>query len=549
MNQFIGKGTVSLVSFLGAIVLLLWGVRMIRKGVEKFLLPHVQASSPIFNNRCYALMSGLIGSAMLQSSTALVLIVSSVASKISIPLSVGLAFVLGADVGTSIAAQLFSFNIKSIGPLLLFIGFFMQRTAKKEHSLRQIGQILMGFGFVLYGLASIGSISVVFRESEVLSGILSGVLVNDVAFALLVSIMLTWLSHSSLAVVLMTVELVAGQVVPLDLGISLVIGTNIGACLPAYTDSIGLPVETRRLTLGNVIFRITGGLLIMPFLRMITTFAQQSNIAADRFLILFHLAFNVLVMVLFIFFTEPIGKFIMKILPDPKKFSYKGTMTKFLKTQDIKHPDLAITNLKKEVSRMGDNVYVMVDQASFSLENINDIRNIQNTEHTVDSLYRSVSQYLQKVYALSLDTEQAKMCMIVNSYCTDLEQAGDIIANNIAEIINEKHKKHIIIAPQYQKELEKIFNILRENLNLAQDVFRNMDADLALELQDRKNEFKNMTTQISQNYKQKLLTKDTESIAINGIYLDIINDLRRLNTQISTIAHHVIEQKEFALEH
>lgn len=549
MDNFIGKGTVSLFGFLGAIVILLWGVRTIRKGIENALLPYGHASNKIFQNKGYALFAGMFGAALLQSSTALVLIVSSVATKITIPLSVGLAFVLGADVGTSIAAQLFTFNIQSVGPLLLFVGFFIQRVTNKDHSFQRVGQVLMGFGFVLYGLSSIGQISSEIRNSDALSNILSIVLVNDVALALLISILLTWLSHSSLAIVLMTIQLVSSQVIPIDLGISLILGANIGACFPAYTDSIGQPVEARRLTFGNIIFRVVGGILIIPILKYITTLAENTQLSPARFLAMFHLIFNSLVALLFIFFTKQIANFIMKIFPEPEQLSHKGISTKFLRTADITNSTLAITNLVKETSRLSDYVYVMVDLAHRALEKEVEIKEIHKTEEYIDSLYRSISNYLQKVYSMSLNKEQAFSTMLIHTYCTDLEQIGDVISNSLSESLTNKHKKHIPISNTYKVQLDKLFAILKENINLSQNVFRTRSVNESQELLRYKVKFKKIIVRESQKHKQLLLEGAPDSITINAIFLDMINDLKRINAHISSIAHPIMDEIDLTQKH
>ena len=549
MGTFIGNGTISLFGFLGAIIILLWGVHMVRKGAETLLLPYINISSPIFNNRLYALIAGIGGAALLQSSTALVLIISSIATKITIPLSIGLAFVLGADVGTALAVQLFTFNIKSIGPLLLLIGFLIIRTTKKKQITQNIGTILLGFGFILYALITISDISQSIRNSTILTEILSSILINDIALALLISILLTWLSHSSLAMVLLTVEMVSNHIIPLDLGISLVIGTNIGACLPAYIDSLGFPIEARRLILGNVIFRICGGIVAILFIRYISFFSVYLPFEPDRFLVVFHLVFNSLLALIFIFLLQPIEKLILKILPEPSHLSYKGIKTKFLSTDNISNVQLAITNLIKEVFRMSDYLYIMIDKTLRSLENNTIMPEIKKTEKILDSLNRSITKYLQKIYAQTLSEKEILSTMIIHTYCTDLEQAGDIIDNILYDSLEEKHKKHIQIAPEYRKQIETLFETLKENIITSQEIFRTYDIDKSKILIERKKSFKKKIDKLSLSHKQKILEGTTESIAINNIYLDIIQSLRRVNAHISGIAFSMLEREEYTSDH
>lgn len=541
MGDFIGKGTLSIFNLLGAIVILLWGVRMIRKGVEQALIPFANPSNPIFRNKFYALLSGTVGAASLQSSTALVLIVASVATKITIPLNIGLAFVLGADVGTAVATQLFSFNIKSMGPLLLFVGFIIQRSLKKEQPLQKLGQVSMGFGFVLYALSTISTIASQIQNSGTLSDLLSNVLINDVALALLISILLTWLSHSSLAIVLMTIELVGSDVLPIDLGLSLILGANIGACLPAYIDSLGQPVEARRLTFGNVIFRMTAGIIAIPFLKFFGSFANTTSLDSVRFLALAHLVFNCSAALLFIFLTTPISKIIMKILPNPKNVISNGVSTKFLHPDDIHNVDIAIMNLKKEMLRMSDNIYLMLDQSARALSTHAELAHISHTGKNTQSLYKSVTKFLRKVYESNLEDNQSFTAMLINSYCTDLSQIGDIMTNTLFESLETKHKRNIQISHKHKEILEYVWLQLKENLNLSQEVFRTQNKDLAQELISRKEMFKKTIIHESLKHKKLLLEGDHDEIAVNDIYLDLLNYLRRINAHITAVAYAIVE--------
>lgn len=553
MNKIIGEGTISLIGFLGAIVILLWGVRMIRKGAEKILLPHINTTSPVFQNKIYALIYGIFGAAILQSSTALVLIVSSIATKITIPLAVGLAFVLGADVGSALASQLFTFNIKSISPLLLLIGFMFQRTAKKEQKRQHIGQMLMGFGFILYALTSIGAFANTIKSSEILASVFFNVLVNDIALALFIAILLTWLAHSSLAIVLMTVELINSNVIPINVGITLVLGANIGACLPAYTDSIGLPIEARRLTFGNVIFRLCGGALVLPFISIIAQSIVFFPVTEGRFLTLFHLVFNIFVASVFMFFLKPIEKIICKVFREPEKISHKGVTTKFLRSEDIENPSLAITNLIKEVFRMSENIYIMIDRVYRSLlqeqsSDTDDLKELLKLEKQTNGLSKSITKYLQRTYAASLNEEQSFSTMLINAYCTDLEQVGDIVSNTLYESLQTKNKKHIKIPDSYRKEFESLFKSLQENIILSQEIFVRHNLDEAELLLQKKDVFKKTIVDNSLLHKQRRLKGEPESIAMSSIYLDIIHDLRRINAHITAVAYPVIERTDNALE-
>src|SRR3954470_5626770 len=217
-----------LLNLLAAIALLVWGTHIVRTGMLRVFgenLRRVLAAS--FVNRFRALVAGLGVTSIVQSSTATCLIVASFVGKNLVTTSAALAVMLGADVGTSVMAVVFSFDLSWLSPLLIFVGVVVY-ISRQNSGAGPIGRVLLGLGLITLALQLIVAATRPLTESPAVRGLLVA-LPNDVMLDIVVGAVLTVLSYSSLAVVLLIATLCASAILPVTVGLGLVIGANIGS--------------------------------------------------------------------------------------------------------------------------------------------------------------------------------------------------------------------------------------------------------------------------------------------------------------------------------
>ncbi len=254
-----------LLNLLAGVALLVWGTHIVRTGIlriwgadlRRFLRESI-------SNRYAAFGAGLGITALIQSSNATALMVASFAGQGLIATAPALAVMLGADVGTALMTLVFSLDLSWLSPLLIFVGvtLFMRRESSQ---LGRGGQVLIGLGLIILALQLIvlaarpltqaGGVQVIFAS-----------LTGDVMLDMLVAAIFTMLSYSSLAVVLLTATLATSKVIALHVAMGLVLGANLGSGLLAMLNTMTSPPEARRVNLGNLIFRIIGCVIIVPFL-------------------------------------------------------------------------------------------------------------------------------------------------------------------------------------------------------------------------------------------------------------------------------------------
>lgn len=221
------SGGAYLINLLGTVALLIWGMRLVSTGMSRALgseLRHVISAS--VSNRFRSFLVGVGVTSLLQSSTATSLLVSSFAARGLIATGPALAIMLGADVGTSLVAQVLAFDVSWLSPVLIFVGVTMHFMSAKSVFM-QVGRIAIGLGIVLLSLKLLVGSSQIIRDSDGIRYFLSAMR-DEVFLVVLLTGLLTWIAHSSLAIVLMIMSIASSGVVPISLAIFMVLGANLG---------------------------------------------------------------------------------------------------------------------------------------------------------------------------------------------------------------------------------------------------------------------------------------------------------------------------------
>ena len=285
-----------LLNLLAAIALLVWGTHIVRTGMLRVFGENLrQVLAMSFSNRFRAAIAGLGVTSLVQSSTATCLIVASFVGKNLVATSAALAVMLGADVGTSVMAVVFSFDLSWLSPLLIFVGVVVFIN-KQNSGAGAVGRVLIGLGLITLALQLIVAATRPLTESPAVRALLVA-LPNDVLLDMLVGAVLTVLSYSSLAVVLLIATLATSALVPVPVALGLVLGANIGSGVLAMLATAKASPQVRRLPLGNLVFKVTGALLFTALLPQVHVMLQQMVPSVHQQVVFFHLLFNLVMAV------------------------------------------------------------------------------------------------------------------------------------------------------------------------------------------------------------------------------------------------------------
>lgn len=532
-----------LIHVIGGVCLLLWGVSMVNTGLNRafgaVLRRFISGST---SNRFKAFFVGISVAAVLQSSTATSLIVSSFAARGVITISGAIAVMLGADVGTTLAAQLMSFNLLWLTPVMITSGYIINKTMQASQY-KHVGRAFIGIGLALLALKTITLAVEPLKQSDALQ-VLIAPLVDQPMLAVVLSALITWLVHSSLGMVLLYMSFVAAGTLPPELGLYMVLGANLGGALGPVVMTLRDIPAGRRVPLGNLVIRGLGVLIFMPLMgAFILPFIQSLHDDPARMVVNFHTAFNLIVAIAFLPFIGLLTRLSEIILPDRPR-EEDESLPRYLDPVAISTPPAALACVERETLRVCDLVQRMLKDTleTFRTNNPRLIQNIRAKELIVDSLYEAIKAYLVRISGQGLDEEESRRYMQILTYSTNLEHIGDIIDKNLMEMAAKKMRNQDNFSREGFAEIASLHARVLDSMQLAQNVFMTGDVKMARKLFEEKAILRTEEMHASENHFKRLSHGVAETIATSSLHLDILRDLRRINSYVSLIAYPILEQ-------
>ena len=485
------------------------------------------------------LLAGVAVSSLIQSSTATGLIVASFLGRALMPLSVALAVMLGADVGTSLMAVAFSFDLSWLSPLLIFGGVVMFVSREKSNAGR-LGRVAIGLGLILLSLQLIVASTKPLTDAPALRTLLAA-LPSDVLLDILVGAALTVLSYSSLAIVLLTATLAASGIVPPGVALGLVLGANLGSGVLAVLIMARAPVAERRLPIGNLIFKALGCLLMVPLLPLVLPWLQRSGLDVPQQIVGFHLGFNIALALLLIGFTGIAARQLQRMLAQAPLSA--AQRHKHLDASALDTPSLAISCAAREALHQADVVETMLRGIIPVLQQ-NDLslaERLRKMDDKVDELYTEIKLYLTQISRESLSEDESRRWPDVMAFTINMEQIGDIIERVLQDIEDKKIVPNRRLSDAGMAEVCHLHERLLSNLRLAMSVFLDGNLRDARKLLEEKARFRDLQFEYAANHITRLQANTPQSIETSSLHLDLISDLKRINSHLCSVGYPILE--------
>jgi phosphate:Na+ symporter len=531
-----------LLNLLAGVSLLVWGTHIVRTGILRLYggdLRRVLRRS--LSRRFTAFLAGLSITSLIQSSTATALIVAAFAGQGLIGTAPALAVMLGADVGASLVTLVLSFDLSWLAPLLICVGVTLFLAMQATNAGR-FGRILIGLGLIMFALQWISVAAKPFVQAAGVKVIFAS-MTGDVLLDMLVAALFTMLCYSSLAVVLLVATLASLHVIALPVALGLVLGANLGSGLLGMLSTMKSPPEARRVTLGNFLFKLIGCVVVIPFLGAIDGWIDGLALDKAREVVLFHLAFNGVLALLFIFWTERIARIAERLLP-ARPAAVNPATPRHLDPSALGTPTLAIANAAREAMRIGDVVEDMLN-GMLTVMQTNDralAARLREKDDIVDQLYTAVKLYLTQISREALDDREGRRWADIVSFTINLEQVGDIIERVLIDLEEKKIEKHRNFSEAGTAEICDLHSRLVANLRLGMSVFLNADLKSAQQLLAQKVLFRDLERAYADTHLARLAGNTVESIETSSLHLDLISDLKRINSHICSIAYPILEE-------
>jgi phosphate:Na+ symporter len=535
-------GSLVLLDLMGGIALLLWGLHMVLTGVLRAFGPNLRRFlDKALRNRFTAFVAGLGLTALLQSSTATGLMTTSLAADGLVSLVPALAIMLGANVGTTLIVQVLSFNVSAVAPLFFVVGVITFRAGGQSLT-RALGRIAIGLGLTLLALHILIDTLAPAEQAPLARALLASV-THDPVLCIVIAAALTWAAHSSVAVVLLVMSLAYSHFVSAEAAIALVLGANFGSAInPLIEGGIHGNPASRRLPLGNIINRLVGIFIVLPFLPALARELSMFQPDAAKMTAEFHLLFNVALAAIFFGLLDPIAALLVRVLPERKQ-TEDASVPRYLDEAALETPPLALANAARETLRMGDTVEVMLRDVMAALMN-NDralVSKVSRLDNVVDRLNEAIKLYITKLTRDALDEREGRRAMEIVSFTINLEHIGDIIDKNLCELATKKIKRGYQFSPEGAAELTAFHKRVCEGLQAAFGIFMAGDVDAAGKLLREKAELRKAEIEAADRHFDRLREGRPESLETTSLHLDALADLKRIHSHICSVTYPVLE--------
>lgn len=530
----------------GAATLLIWAVRMVRTGVERaygaalrrFL--RYAAGRPV-----QAAGIGAMIAVLLQSSTAVAVLAAGFAASGLLTITTGFALMLGADVGSALVVQILSLDLSWLMPVLLIIGGFLFLKGVSR-PVKQGGRIMLGIALILVSLEMIGTTTAPLRDSDFLAPVVR-YLSGDYITAFLIGALFTWLIHSSVASIILIVTFAAQGLVPIELGVSLTLGANLGGALISVGLTRGAVPEARQLPLGNLIFRGTGAVLALVIVHGFSVSISGLGDTAMRQIVNLHLLFNIVLVVVALPLIRPVAILVEKLTQlatvGPLENPYENRKTA-LDRNSLDSPRLALTCATREILRMGETIEVMLRPVMDLYESGDKerIKHLRAMDQEVNAMHLQIKLYLSELSRGVMSADEASRSMELTNFVFNLEAAGDIISKSLLKLADDKRKQQLSFSPEGWRELTNMHDRVLANMQLALNVLVSGDHDSARQLVEEKELMGKMERQAHDSHIQRLQTGTSRSLATSDIHVETARALKQINSLFASAAYPILAQ-------
>jgi phosphate:Na+ symporter len=524
--------TLTLLDLAGSVALLLWGVHMVQSGVQRTFGPELRRWLGLaMGNRCKAAIAGAGVTAVLQSSTATGLMITSFAANDLVALVPALAVMLGANVGTTLIVQLLSFDVSRLFPLLLLSGVVMFRAGAAPT--RDLGRVAIGLGLMLMALVKLLETITPYEDVPSIR-LMMGAIATDPLIAAIFGALVTWMAHSSVAVVLIVMSFAAKGIVPLSAALALVVGANFGTALnPFFEGSSSGDVAGRRVSFGNLLNRLIGAAIVLPLISWISPNLARVEPELSRAVADFHTVFNLAFGFVALPFLGPFARLLQRLLPDRIEPA-DPSRPLYLDPTAIGTPSIALGHAAREALRMTDILDEMLNGSGDLLENYDRhlVSAIRRQEDVLDALNGAIKRYLTLLDPEGLTEEEHRRLTAILTFVLNLENSGDVVARNITSIASRLAKRGLTLSREGDDEVKATFEHIRISLRSAASVFMTEDARAARFLTEQKTTFRARETDAIQAHLGRLRDQRSETAQTSTLHLDFIRDIKRINDHL-----------------
>lgn len=533
-----------IISMLGGLGLFLYGMKLMGEGIEKVAGAKMKTILEwCTKNRFIGVLVGAIFTAIIQSSSAATVMVVSFVNSGLMSLMQAVGVIMGANIGTTITAQIVAFNLDSIAPIFVITGVVMIMFFKNE-TVNKVGEVVFGFGVLFLGMSLMKDSMAGIKDSVTVMKMI-GSLKNPL-IAILVGLVITTILQSSSASVGILVTMAASGLVDLNMCFYVILGCNIGACTSALLVGLTGKKDAKRAALIHLMFNIIGSiimlLILLPFGGYVETWINSISADPSRAVANTHSIFKIFQVIILFPFAGWIVRLTQLMVPgeDEKVEKYE---LKYISLEKSVSPAVAVIEVTNEIKRMGEIANYNLERSMKALMSgdKNIIDEVFEREHEVDYLSRKITDFLVKINQL-LPVSETRNIAGYYHVVSDIERIGDH-AENIAEFAQTKLNEDIVFSEKGSEELQYMFNVMNKEVKLALEAFTERNEEHLKEILALEDEVDDLEKQLQKNHVRRMSKNECSPKA--AIFSDLISNFERVSDHATNIAFATFREEEY----
>ncbi len=537
------------VNLAAAAALLIWAVRLVRTGFERAfggqLRLWLRRST---GNRLAATTTGAASAILLQSSTAVAMLLAGFMAAGSVGGTAGLAVILGADLGSAIVAQILNSRIAVLTPLLMLIGvLFFLRSSRR--GVRQIGRILIGLALIFLSLDLIREASTPLANSDAALSALT-YLSGDPLTAFLLAAVFAWLVHSSVAAILLFATLAAQGVLPLDAAFAMVLGANLGGAFIAFVLTLQAEVSVRRVISINLLLRGGGAGITLVLLHQFGGSDLVPGATPVQQVLNLHLLFNLALLVICLPILRPVMRLAEIAIVDSAAAAQDANGRSALDPSVQDQPTRAFACAQRELVQMGNRIEIMFrdSMALFETYDGSVADRLKREKADIDQMSLDLRVYLSGVRSENPKVDTGTRAFDLSGVAVNLEAGADMIVRKMVDLAKRKQTENVSFSDDGWQELSDFFDRVLRNVQLGIAVLMTEDGGAARELVQQKELIREIEKKLERTHLTRLRAGMTETIETSAIHLDLLRALKTLNTAFAMIAYPLLKESGELLE-
>lgn len=534
---------VFLLNVAGAAALLIYAVRMVRTGVERaFSVPLRRWLRVSSRSRLVAAASGTLTALVLQSSTAVVVLAAGFIGAGTLSAAVGLAMVLGADVGSALAVQVLVLRPPWLASLLLLAGVATFLRAQEKPG-RQIGRICVGLALIFLALDLIAGATGAIREAPGLAAVAAR-LQGDLLTAFGLGAGLAWVINSSVATVLLVAAFATSSILPLPVAAAMVAGANLGGGFIAVTLTLNATAEARRMVWANTVLRSGGALLLLALLAEGVVRLDFPNVPVGQQVILLHLFFNLAIAVPGLLLVPLLLAALSRLIREPAAPAALEAATA-LDPRALAQPERALACAAREVLHMGETAEAMLRPVLrlFSGWNPGVAATIAGGEARLDRMNRETKTYLAQLPSDETFPDQSRRVDVLVDQAAHFEAAGDAIARIAFGLARKVSTEGSRFSEEGAQEIADFHDFVLSTAQMALEVQMTRDPGSARALVAEKERARDLERRLQHAHHARLRDGNADSVATSNIHQEMLRELKLINTCFAMVAYPILSEK------